>query len=98
MNIPQPPPPSSPSSLTDTQRNLLVIKNSSIIDTYKNYVIDYGKHNSNTWKKKYISCTDDNVLEYFCNIIKDTTGMKNLNPTKIADLVEGMNRVADNGD
>jgi hypothetical protein len=44
-----------------------------------------------------LKTNENNVLEYFCEIISNKTQMKNLNPTQIMNLVEDMNKVSESG-
>jgi hypothetical protein len=77
--------------LTDFETGLLTVKNSKVIPKYIEYVTDYGKL---TGAQKYKTCNENNVADYFCEILKKKTSMKNLKPSGIMKLITDMNDTA----
>ena len=79
-------------NLTDIEAELLKVRNNNVIPKYIDYVKDYGKLKGN---QKYITCTKINVADYFCEILKEKTSMKNLKPSGIMKLITDMNTTAE---
>jgi hypothetical protein len=77
--------------LDKSEIDLLTVKNSKVIPKYIEYVKDYGKL---TGAQKYKTCNENNVADYFCEILKKKTSMKNLKPSGIMKLITDMNDTA----
>ena len=77
--------------LAKSEIDLLTVKNSKVIPKYIEYVKDYGKL---TGAQKYKTCNENNVADYFCEILKKKTSMKNLKPSGIMKLITDMNDTA----
>jgi hypothetical protein len=77
--------------MQDTERALLRVPNSQVINMYIKYVIDNGKTTGNV---KWQNCNQNSVVDNFCEIISKKTKMKNLNPSGIRGLIDDMNDIA----